>query len=71
MPIAQEYRQHAAACLRASEAARGAHAKATLGAMAQRWYEAAERAERFAVQLADWKELAPMEGHSGRGIIRP
>ena len=60
MPIAEEYRQHAAACLRASEAARGAHAKAMLGAMAQRWNEAAERAERFAMQVADWKELAPI-----------
>jgi hypothetical protein len=60
MATADEYRQHAAACLRAAQAARGVHVKATLGAMAQHWNEAAERAERFAAQVADWKELAPI-----------
>jgi len=64
MSTADEYRRHAAACLRAAQAARGVQVKATLRVMAQHWNEAAERAERFASQVADWKELAPMRAAS-------
>ena len=62
--IADDYRQHAAACLRAAQAAQVEHVKTTLVAMAQRRNEAAEREERFAAESADWKELGP----SGQNI---
>jgi len=59
MSVADDYRQHAAACLQAARAAQVEHVKLTLVAMAQRWTEAAEREERFAAETVEWKELGP------------
>jgi hypothetical protein len=48
MTAAQEYREHAAACLQAAKFAMRADVKAVLTSMAQHWVELAERMERLA-----------------------
>jgi hypothetical protein len=53
MTAAQEYREHAAACLQAAKFAMRADVKAVLTSMAQHWIELAERMERFAETFAD------------------
>jgi hypothetical protein len=58
MTGAQEYREHAAACLQAAKFAMRADVKAVLTSMAQHWIELAERMERFAESCAD----EPMRG---------
>jgi len=42
----EEYRRHAAQCMRAAELARTADAKQMLMAMAERWNDLAQRAQR-------------------------
>ena len=46
---ADEYRQHAAACLQAAKFANRQDVKATLVSMAQKWNEMAERMELLAL----------------------
>jgi hypothetical protein len=48
MGAAEEYRQHAAECLRAAEMAKVPDVKATLLSMAEHWNEIARRMEWFA-----------------------
>jgi len=50
---ADEYREHAAACLRAAKYAQRQDVKLVLLSMAQHWNEAAARVGRSAAQSAD------------------
>ena len=62
MNVAQEYREHAAACLRAAKFAMRADVKAVLTSMAQHWIDLAERMERFAETCADESVLRQLDG---------
>jgi hypothetical protein len=72
MTAAQEYREHAAACLQAAKFAMRADVKAVLTSMAQHWIELAERMERYAETCADERVLGqpddnpPSAGNGGR-----
>ena len=63
MTAAQEYREHAAACLQAAKFAMRPDVKAVLVSMAQHWVEMAERMERFAKEYADVPLLSPRDGN--------
>jgi hypothetical protein len=64
MTAAQEYREHAAACLQAAKFAMRADVKAVLTSMAQHWVELAERMERFAEACADEPVLRRIDDNS-------
>src|ERR1043166_4646728 len=64
MTTAQEYREHAAACLQAAKFAMRADVKAVLVSMAQHWIELAERMERFAATYADEPVLRQIDDNS-------
>ena len=56
MSAAEEYRQHAAECLRAAQLAKVPDVRTTLLFMAQRWNELAGRMDRFAETVTPSKQ---------------
>lgn len=64
MSAADEYREHAAACLQAAKMALREDVRAVLVDMAQKWNEAAVRWDRNAALLTEAPEPTPLEQHA-------